>query len=236
MAQERSQVQFGTTSIAYAVRRSQRRRTVSIAIDPSEGVVVTAPGATSMARLDNVVRAKARWIVQHLGRQPGEGRAAREFVSGETFLYLGRQVRLRVVRAEETRVALSRGNLVVESADLSPLAVRRALVAWYRRRAGERLPERVSAWAKKMGIEPPAVLIREQRRRWGSCDPKGNLRFNWRIVQAPMRLVDYVVAHELVHRTHRHHTTEFWSALEEVLKDSSTRRARLRALGPRLAW
>jgi predicted metal-dependent hydrolase len=235
-SQECSQVQFGTTEIPYAVKRSLRRRTVSIAIDPTDGVLVTAPVTTSMARLDSVVHAKARWIVQHLRKQPGEGRAGREFVSGETFLYLGRQFRLRVVRADKTRVVLNRGRLVVESADLSPSALKCALLTWYRKRAAERLPERAATWAMKMGIDPPTVLIRDQRQRWGSCDPRGNLRFNWRIVQAPMRLVDYVVAHELVHLKHPNHTTEFWSALEGVLKDGEARRVSLRLLGPRLGW
>ena len=68
------------------------------------------------------------------------------------------------------------------------------------------------------------VLIRDQRRRWGSCDPKGNLRFNWRIVQAPMRLLDYVVAHELVHLANRNHTAAFWAALGRVMPDYAERR------------
>ena len=68
------------------------------------------------------------------------------------------------------------------------------------------------------------VLIRDHRRRWGSCDPKSNLRFNRRIVQAPMRLVDYVVAHELVHLANRNHTAAFWAALGRVMPDYAARR------------
>lgn len=80
------------------------------------------------------------------------------------------------------------------------------------------------------------MLIRAQDKRWGSCDTAGNLRFNWRIVQAPMALVDYVVAHEIVHLRHPEHTKAFWSSLGVLIPDYEKRRASLRQLGPRLAW
>ena len=238
MAIERSEVRFGLTAIPYVVRRSQRRGTVSIAIDPSMGVLLTAPQATPIARLDRVVHDKARWIVERLRRGPvGAVRTPpREFVNGETFLYLGRQHRLKIVVGAATRVALTGGRLVVAAPVGSAAAVRKAVVAWYRHHAAERLPERAAIWAKKMGVPVPLVLIRDQRRRWGSCDPKGNLRFNWRIVQAPMRLVDYVVAHELVHLAHRNHTAGFWAALGRVMPDYETRRERLRQVGRRFEW
>jgi predicted metal-dependent hydrolase len=238
MAIERSEVRFGLTAIPYVVRRSQRRGTVSIAIDPSMGVLLTAPQATPIARLDRVVHDKARWIVERLRRGPvGAVRTPpREFVNGETFLYLGRQHRLKIVVGAATRVALTGGRLVVAAPVGSAAAVRKAVVAWYRHHAAERLPERAAIWAKKMGVPVPLVLIRDQRRRWGSCDPKGNLRFNWRIIQAPMRLVDYVVAHELVHLANRKHTAGFWAALGRVMPDYETRRERLRQVGRRFEW
>ena len=238
MAIEHSQIRFGLTAIPYTVKRSPRRGTVSISIDPPNGVLVTAPQATPMARLDRVVHSKARWIMERLKRAPRQaGRPAeREFVGGETFMYLGRQHRLRVVAAPKPRVVLTGGRLVVETPDLAPAAVKRALVSWYRRHAAERLPERVATWAKKMGISAPEVLIRDQRRRWASCDPKGKLRFNWRIIQAPMRLVDYVVAHELVHLAHRHHTAAFWAALGKAMPEYESRREMLRGMGVNLEW
>ena len=238
MAIERSEVRFGLTAIPYMVRRSQRRGTVSIAIDPSMGVLLTAPQTTPIARLDRVVHDKARWIVERLrrGSADAERTAPREFVNGETFLYLGRQYRLRIVAGAVAKVVLTGGRLAVTVPVGSAAAVRKAVVAWYRHHAAERLPERAAIWAKKLGVAVPVVLIRDQRRRWGSCAPKGNLRFNWRTVQAPMRLVDYVVAHELVHLGHRHHTAAFWAALGRVMPDYEARREALRGMGARLEW
>jgi hypothetical protein len=137
---------------------------------------------------------------------------------------------------ELAKVALMGGRLGVAVPVGGAAAVREAVVARYRHHVAMRLPEQAAIWAKKMGVPLPVVLIRDQRRRWGRCDPKGNLRFNWRIVQAPMRLVDYVVAHELVHLAHRHHTAAFWAALGRVMPDYEARRERLRQVGRRFEW
>lgn len=230
---EKSFVQFGTTRLPYAVARSERRTTVSILVDADHGVVLRAPVGVPLHRLDQVVRAKGAWIKDRL-RGTGYAQPAltpREFVSGESFLYLGRQYLLRV-RAGHDGVRLQGGHLLVGG----ERELRGVLVAWYREHARVRLQERVGCWAEKLGLEPPALLIREQRRRWGSCDPAGVVRLNWRVVQAPMRLVDYVVAHELIHLEHRDHNRAFWAALGRLMPDYEARREALRVLGPRLEW
>jgi predicted metal-dependent hydrolase len=91
-------------------------------------------------------------------------------------------------------------------------------------------------WAGAIGLEPASVLIREQQKRWGSADAQGNVRFNWRVIQAPTRLVDYVVAHELIHLRHPNHPAEFWADLGRVMSDYEERREALRCLGPSMLW
>jgi predicted metal-dependent hydrolase len=114
--------------------------------------------------------------------------------------------------------------------------VRAALIDWYKRNASRKLPERVAHWASKLDAKAPEVLLTEPRKRWGSSSPSGTIRVNWRIVQAPMSLVDYVVAHELTHLRHPDHTSEFWRTLERVMPDYVTRKTTLRALGPDMEW
>jgi predicted metal-dependent hydrolase len=242
-AGERSAVQYGRTRIGYAIRRSARRGTVSIAVDPEQGVLVTAPDALSIERLNHVVHGKARWIVERLrDRAVLERPREREFVSGETFRYLGRSYRLRVVaRASGEGVALRGGWLTVA---ISPAfastararRVRQFLASWYRQHAGERLPAFVDRWAKRLHVQPASVLVREAPKRWGSCDVRGNLRLNWRVVQAPARLIEYVVAHELMHIRHQRHTGAFWAALGRTMPDYEERRADLRRIGASLLW
>lgn len=228
---ERAEVRFGNTQVPYAVHRSARSGTVSIVVSPQQGVVLQAPTGTSQARLAEVVRLKAPWILRQLRRQRGLVHvAAKEFVSGETFLYLGRQYRLRV-SAGVDEVKLKGGWLLAPRQ-----GARTQLVSWYRAHAQERLLERVAYWSRRLQQPVEQVLVREQGMRWGSCDARGNLRFTWRIIQAPMALIDYVVAHELVHVRHRNHDAGFWRELARVMPDCEQRRSGLRLRGPALEW
>lgn len=231
---EQSEVQYGTTPIAYTVIRGRRKKTVAIAVD-SSGVLLRAPAGVPLKKLDEIVLKKARWITQKKQRQSDLPPAPdqREFVSGETFLYLGRQYRLKVIKhGEDTKLI---GGWLVVPGDQAE-EVRRQLVNWYKRRAVERIPERVAIWSKRLGEEPADVLIRDQQKRWGSCTTKGVIRINWRIIQAPLRVVDYVVVHELVHLRRQHHTRAFWADIGRVMNDYDARREKLRRLGRVAVW
>ncbi len=239
---ERSEVRWGSTEIPYVIRRSERRGTVGIAVEPSGTVVITAPRAASVSRLDRVVREKAKWIVDRVKhRATILPERQREFVSGETFSYLGRQCRLRVRVSEEAQpVALRGGCLEVTvpsdvARALVATFVRDALMEWYTRRARANLASWVVPWAAAAATPAPKVVVSDAAKRWGSCS-NGTLRFNWRIMQAPRALVDYVLAHEVIHLAHEHHDADFWSALGRIMPDYEERKARLRALGSELSW
>jgi len=242
LPEERSVAKFGGTLIPYSIRRSGRRATVSIAVDARAGVVVTAPATAAVTRLDELVRTKALWILERL-RRKGELEAQsplRDVVSGSTFRYLGRQYRLQLERgADSGPLGLHGSRLVLPVPAGLPsesLYVRGVLVDWFRRRADEYLTAKVHKLAPRVGVAASRVVITEPPKRWGSAAKDGTVRLNWRIVQAPIPLVDYVVLHELVHLIHSDHGREFWAKLGRVLPDYEARRERLRVLGPSLAW
>ena len=239
--QEKETVRFGTTIINYSVVRSTRRKkTVEITLDPNEGVLVAAPLDAPPERIREVVRKRAGWIV---GQAPESALKPRrkEFVSGESLPYMGREAQLFVEYSSVSKVnvqfAYWRFNIAIPS-DLPNQCrreeIRTALERWYAERALERLGQRTERWAKSAGIAPEKVLVRNQRQRWGSCSPNGVLRFNWRIIMAPPRLIDYVVLHELVHLRIRKHSVEFWAELSRLMPDYQIRRVELKELGPRL--
>ncbi|NOU34190.1 MAG: M48 family metallopeptidase [Polyangiaceae bacterium] len=240
---ERSEVRWGGTEIPYVVRRSERRGTVGIAVQPSGAVVLTAPRTVSLARLDGVVRQKAKWIVDRLRRRSTvPPPRARELVSGEGFRYLGRQYRLRLLQGDPVRGIALRGGwlelpvpLDLDGAHQTAYA-RAALIDWYVARARERLRPWAAAWAERAQVDFHDVIVADQAKRWGSCSKGGVLRFNWRIIQAPRSLVDYVLAHEITHIRHEHHGAEFWAALGRIMPDYEDRRERLRTLGTELVW
>ena len=199
-AVETSAITWGETRVAYAIRRSARRKkTVAVTVDPTGSVLLVAPEHLTTRRLDAIVSRKAGWIVRRIRRAESHGPplSPREFVSGESVRYLGRHYRLKV-HPHETGDAKLRGGWLYVPAPAGPrqtAEVCDAIVAWFRHRAAERLPERVAAWRPKAGVAMPRVVIANQQKRWGSCDQRGTIRLNWRIIQAPLRLVDYVVAH-----------------------------------------
>jgi predicted metal-dependent hydrolase len=204
-------------------------------------VLVTAPPNTTTDRLARFVRAQAPWILerQRYFALHWPYAAPHDFLNGETFFYLGRQYRLRIVVRQAMKAVISGHRLVAMARYSEPSFVQTSLAAWYRRQAAKKLPERAAILAKRMGIPAPPILICRHRREFGTCDAQGKLRLDWRIIQAPMRLVDYVVAHELVHlrrRQHRKHTPAFWGALGRLMPDYEARREELRLIGARLDW
>ena len=252
-AGETSAVTWGGTELSYTIRRSPRRKkTVAVTVDPTGGILVVAPERVATERLDSIVGRKAEWIVRRIRRASAHGAALspREFVSGESVLYPGRHYRLKVNPQDTGSAKLRGGWLQVpgggggqDPAEIRAkirakirAEVRGGVVSRFRRRAAERLPERVAAWHAKAGVPMPHVKLASQQKRWGSCDQAGTIRLNWRIIQAPMRLVDYVVVHELVHLRHRGHGRDYWQAVGRVMPDYERRRRDLRERGPILVW
>lgn len=233
-------IEYGRRRIEYQIRRTRRLKTVSVAVDPVAGVLLSAPQNTTDERLARIVRAKAPWILakQKLINDARNLPANKEFVSGETFLYLGRQYRLRVIRADRPAfVKLVAGCLEVTVASQArPAEIRQLLVDWYSERARARLVPLAHEYAQRLGVELSSVLIVDQRTRWGSCDKRGTVRFNWRIVQAPSQLVEYVVAHEVAHVRLHNHTRQFWSLLARLRPTADEERNHLASYGGRYVW
>ncbi|MCY3912583.1 MAG: SprT family zinc-dependent metalloprotease [Chloroflexi bacterium] len=235
---ERGSVRYGETTIEFGVRRSSRRKkTVQITVDGA-GVQVAAPLSTPPDEIRGIVRKRAAWILRH-GTAETLAAAPKRFVSGETLPYLGRNVRLVVEQADvrtaavrfdhwRFRVTVPMGVSDRERYD----GVRRAVVGWYRTRAAARLPTSVERWWPRLGRgDRPRVLIRDQRRRWGSCAPDGTLRFNWRAMMLEPALVEYIVVHELAHLSIKNHGPEFWGLVAGAMPDVQQRRQRLREAG-----
>lgn len=239
---ETGSVRFGSTTIPYVIVRSRRRKkTIEITLDPAEGVLVSAPAQLPSGDVARVVRKRAGWIVRKTTEAMLHPRP-KQFISGESLPYLGRQVRIFVQHAPVRRVELAFNHWSFRikvpahlQRDARRRAILRAVQAWYRKRALERLRTRVGRWASATGATASTVLVRDQRQRWGSCGPDGTLRFNWRVIMADLALIDYVVVHELLHLRVRNHSREFWTEMARLLPDFKVRRARLKEFGASIA-
>ena len=235
---ERGSVRFGESTIEYeVVRRERRKKTVQISVDGA-GVQVAAPVSTPDEEIQAIVRKRAAWIMRR-GTPETLQAAPKRFVSGETLPYLGRNVRMLVEHADVRKARLRfdhwRFRFTIPngwSDDERCAGARRAIEGWYRERASARLPMSVARWWPRLGTgERPQVLVRDQRRRWGSCAPDGTLRFNWRAMMLEPALIEYIVVHELAHLSIKHHTRDYWALVARAMPDAQRRRQRLREAG-----
>lgn len=238
--QERS-VSFQGREIAFRLVKS-RRRTLALTLDPEEGLVARVPLGASARQVDELVLGKAPWVLKHLERLAQEGLPPppRVYQDGEVFPYLGQDHALTLLRGRaggRPRVEPLGGRLLVTlGQDLGPearlLAVAGAVARWYRRQAGLLLPPRAAHFALALGLASPAVRVRDQKRRWGSCNSRGEIHLNWRLVMASPELMDYVAAHEVCHLVEPNHSPAFWRLLAGLMPDCLERRQRLNQAGP----
>lgn len=197
-----------------AVLRSART-TAALQIVGSD-LQVRIPHHLADERVAAILSQKRPWIrgkVAELRRLPPP--RTHELVSGESFPYLGRHYRLKVQQGHQVGVCLSGGYLKAtirptEQGEQRQARLQHYLQSWYRGRALERLQEKTSRYAQQIGVSPAGVTVRAFKARWGSCNSRGQLVFNWHIIKAPHSIVDYVVIHELCHLIHANHSKAFW--------------------------
>lgn len=212
------------------VIRTDRRKSADIRVEDG-AVSVIVPMNTSSEKIDQLLAAKRRWIKEKITlHQELTPASSKRYVSGEAFSYLGRNYRLKVEAGNFAPVKLLSGQLVVTvpTGTQQPHMVRNALVRWYKRQAEQKLTEKVDRFAPVVGVEPAEVGIRTFKSRWGSCTSRGKLEFNWQIMMAPNRMVDYVVIHELCHLIRHDHSAAFWREMSRSMPDYESCRAWLR--------
>mgnify|MGYP003625567267 CR=1 FL=1 len=216
--------------------RTDRRKSADIRVEDG-AVSAVVPINTSAEKIDQLLAAKRRWIKEkitlHREMTPV---ISKRYVSGEAFSYLGRNYRLKVETGNFAPVKLRNGRLVVTvpSGTEQPHMVRNALVRWYKRQAEQKLTEKVNRFAPLVGVEPAGVGIRTFKSRWGSCTSKGKLEFNWQILIAPNRMVDYVVIHELCHLIRHDHSPAFWKEMSRCMPGYESCRVWLKENAARL--
>lgn len=218
-------LKYGSREVSYTVERRQRT-TLEISVYPDCQVEVVAPIGASDEAIEGRVRRRLRWITrqQRAFENYFPKPSPREYVSGESWLYQGRQYRLKVLTTEEvSKVALRRPFIAVEVKDPKNCKeVKRLLDAWYRKRAGERLRLRYEWCGKQVrtyGIDAPEMRIQRMPKRWGSYSPSGRVLLNPELVKAPTECIDYVILHELCHAKHRCHDRNFYKLLHRIVPD-----------------
>lgn len=194
------------------ILKFSKRRTLNITVERDRKIIVHAPENLSIEKIEEIVQSKSQWIkekVNHAQKYPVETNP-KEFISGETLLYLGKNYQLLLVDEEiegvefNQRFRISKKNQSIAN-DL--------FKQWYLNQALLKIEPLAINYAKSLGVTYNELKTSEMKYRWGSCTPSNNIIFNWRIVKAPMFVLEYLVAHELVHLMENNHTPRFWNIL-----------------------
>ena len=236
---ERGSVNLRGETVPFTViRNKRRRRTISFTLETDTGLRILAPVRTSLPYIASMLQKRSGVILRRLeilrARPEPLG-----FTDGETVTYLGHNYRLRVTRDENLpqgcRVLPRRFDVNIADTTLSPEAlkeeVRLEILLWMKKRAKIKLQKRMDVWAKKLGVHYRKLILSEPERQWGSCNAQNVVRLNWRLIMAPLPLIDYVAAHELCHVAHKNHGPRFWRLVTSVMPDWIQRRKQLRRIG-----
>ena len=229
--------QYGTKYIDFNVVFKERK-TMSIEVEPSGEVNVSSPlGVTEDIILDKV-KSKANWIVQkqYEVQSININKINREVVSGESYLYLGRNYSLQIedINTKDINVKLFRGKFIISTYTRDQEKIKLALENWYREKTLLRVNERVNYFKQYFNIRPKDIKVKEQKKRWASCTSNNELLFNWRCSMAPANILDYIVLHEMTHMIYKDHSQEFWDRMAAVMPDYEVRKEWLRNNGIKL--
>jgi predicted metal-dependent hydrolase len=208
-----------------------RRKTLTIVVE--RGMVeVRAPRWTPMGEIESFLREKERWIRRRIDEAR---RIPPPFVwrEGERLPLLGEPVRL-VLAEPGSGVALAGQDLRVGLRAAGPAALRASVLEWLMGHAQAVFHERIAVFAPRIGVREPQLRLSNARTQWGSCNAHGRVLLNWRLVHAPLRLVDYVVAHELAHMRELNHSRRFWAVVESAYPDYRVARRELNRLEKQL--
>lgn len=226
--------------IEYHVIKSGRK-TVLITINEHAEVIVRAPWRVSEGQLRAIVEEKQDWILKKRQeiQDRNEKRQPRTYGSGLQCPLYGRAYELDILENANLNICkihTEGARLILEGPVKEEEQVRELLREWYIRQAREIFAQQAAYYAASMGVSYGTIRIREQKTRWGSCSSKGNLNFNWKLLLAPPRVLDYVVVHELSHLKHMDHSPNFWNCVREVLPEFEEQRRWLREHGRELEW
>ncbi len=218
----------------YQLERRQRR-TVGLKIT-SAGLVIHAPKRISQSQLEDILVLKADWIRKKLASLTANKIPAIQWQHGEQLLLLGNSITLAVeydVRSKT--VEYEPGVLQLAMPDHNDQTlVARKVIQWYKKQAVTDFARRLEIFSTKLGVSFASLSLSNARSRWGSCNSRQEIRLNWRLLQAPPHIINYVICHELAHLKEMNHSTKFWAVVASIYPDYKLAEKELKTWSPRL--
>jgi len=218
--------------ITYEVIYSDRKK-VSIIVERDRSIIVRAPFGTSPLVIEKLVDEKRFWLFQkvHHPQKYPDPPTRKEFVTGESLLYFGRNYQLEISPEDFDGVRFhSKFYLSHKKKHNAGDLIK----SWYIDRAKEKLPPRILDYAEKLGVKYNKILVSDLKYTWASCTPNKTLNFNWRIIKAPWDVINYIIVHELAHLIELNHSPAFWNIVAVQVPNYDESRDWLKKSGGKL--
>ncbi len=230
---------FGTFIYEYELIK-QDRKTLSLTVTPELFIILKCPKETEDERIEEFLQKKWFWLEKQLSFFKKYKRKIyeKEYISGESYLYLGRQYKLIVKKRKETGVSLTKGKLFIftDKSVSDSKNNQKLLQNWYSLKAEKVFQHRFEEMLKKFNYKNiPELGIREMKKRWGSFLNKDKIFLNPKLIQTPQECIDYVIVHELCHLKYKNHNSKFWYFLDEKYPKWEKTKEKLETLGAMLS-
>jgi hypothetical protein len=217
--------------ITYTLKRSSKRRSIGLRID-DRGLTVSMPLRASENWLHSVLQDKASWVVEKLDGWQSRKREELCWADGETIPFLGERLTLRIRPSLFAGIPQQRGKelwlFVVDEDDAEH--IEQLVSHWYRQQAEPLFAERISHYAPLLNVMPRVLKLSSAKTQWGCCTARGTIRLNEQLIRLPLRLIDYVVVHELSHLREMNHSAAFWEVVMSACPNYAKLRRELKAI------
>lgn len=193
-----------------------KRKAATISVERDREIIVRVPEGLSNEKVNEIVLSKEKWILEKLNHNQkyNPNPSSKEFVSGETLIYLGRNYQLQIVDEAIDNIKFERRFIISRENQENANAL---FKEWYKKKAIEKIKPIAKKYAQYLGVAYQDIKISEMKYRWGSCTVGRNLLFNWRVIKAPMFVLEYVIVHELAHLIEHNHSDDFWNIVSVQL-------------------
>ncbi|MAT57896.1 MAG: zinc metalloprotease [Ignavibacteriae bacterium] len=184
------------------------RKSVNIIIDRNSKIIVRAPKRLTRDDVAKVVNSKKHWIYNKLSNSSKPITSPKEFVSGESLLYLGEHYKLRILDEQFSGLRFDNEFTISKS---NKSKTKEIFKAWYLAQAKKKFLPIVDYYSDTLGVKYNRIYIKSMKASWGSCSPNKSITLNWKLVKAPLYVINYIIVHELAHLIELNHSEDFWN-------------------------
>ena len=201
-----------------SIKRTNRLKTISLQVKNQE-VVLSVPRFVSDGEIDNIIERKINWINNKLAIEKTNSLdMKRKYENGDKFLYFGSEYSLIIKDSNKDNVYLYKNNIIVEvNNNFNATYIRNILKTWYISESKKYLIKTNSYYEILIGVEANKLLFGKYKSKWGSCNSKKIISYDWRIIMAPLEVIHYLIIHELCHIKYLNHSNNFWNTVEKYM-------------------